>query len=111
MRQKKTGRPVRFELTEQTREAVDDYIRAAGKKPGQFLFAGRRSCGRAISTRQYDPACLAHWIAGIWLDPSFFGTHSLRRTKATLIYRRIPKRKWLEHPPTFTGNSLLPMAV
>ena len=41
VRQKKTGRPVRFELTEQTRQAVDDYIRAAGKKPGEFLFSGR----------------------------------------------------------------------
>jgi len=87
VRQKKTGRPVRFELTEQTREAVDDYIKAAGKKPGQFLFAGRHGCDRAISTRQYA-RLVAHWIAGIGLDPSFFGTHSLRRTKATLIYRR-----------------------
>src|ERR1700676_4568534 len=41
VRQKKTGRPVRFELTEQTRQAVDDYIKAAGKKPGEFLFSGR----------------------------------------------------------------------
>jgi len=42
VRQKKTGRPVRFELTEQARLALDDYIRAAGKKPGEFLFTGRR---------------------------------------------------------------------
>src|SRR5438874_3971249 len=41
VRQKKTGQPVRFELTEQTREAVDDYLRAAGKHPGEFLFSGR----------------------------------------------------------------------
>jgi integrase len=52
VRQKKTGQPVRFEMTEQTREAV------------------------------------CRWIASIGLDPSFFGTHSLRRTKATPIYRR-----------------------
>jgi hypothetical protein len=37
-RQKKTGRAVRFELTEQTRQAVDDYIKTAGKKPGEYLF-------------------------------------------------------------------------
>src|SRR5262245_40828985 len=43
VRQRKTGRPVRFELTEQTRQAIDDYIRIAGKKSGEFLFAGRRS--------------------------------------------------------------------
>src|SRR5467141_4737436 len=40
VRQKKTGQPVRFELTEQTRQAVDDYIRVAGKKPGESLFVG-----------------------------------------------------------------------
>jgi integrase len=42
VRQKKTGRPVKFELTEQSREAVDNYLRASGKKPGQFLFASHR---------------------------------------------------------------------
>ena len=88
VRQKKTGQPVRFELTEQTREAVDAYLRAAGKKPGQLLFAGRRGSGTAMSTRQYA-RLVSKWVAGIGLDPSFFGTHSLRRTKATLIYRRI----------------------
>ena len=87
VRQKKTGQPVRFEMTEQTREAVDDYIRAANKKPGQHLFTGRRGCDRAITTRQYA-RLVGKWIASIGLDPSLFGTHSLRRTKATLIYRR-----------------------
>ena len=42
VRQKKTGRPVRFELTEQTRQAIDEYVRLTCKKPGDFLFAGRR---------------------------------------------------------------------
>src|SRR5215468_7727793 len=41
VRQKKTGRPVKFELTDQTRQAVDDYIKATDKKPGEFLFSGR----------------------------------------------------------------------
>jgi len=53
VRQKKTGQPVRFEMTEQTREAVDSYIAAANKKPGEFLFAGRRRGDRPITTRQY----------------------------------------------------------
>jgi integrase len=87
VRQKKTGRPVKFELTDQTREAVDNYLRASGKKPGQFLFTGRRGPARNITTRQYA-RLLSHWIAGVGLDPKLFGTHSLRRTKATLIYRR-----------------------
>ena len=87
VRQKKTGRPVKFELTEQTRQAVDDHLRAALKKPGQFLFNGRRGADQGMTTRQYA-RLLSKWIAGIGLDPHFFGTHSLRRTKATLIYRR-----------------------
>jgi integrase len=87
VRQKKTGHPVKFELTEQTREAVDLYIRTAGKRPGEFLFTSRRNPERCKSTRQCA-RLVSEWIEGIGLDPHFFGTHSLRRTKATLIYRR-----------------------
>jgi integrase len=87
VRQKKTGRPVKFELTDQTRQAVDDYLAAVGKKPGEFLFTSRRDPGRFVSTRQYA-RLVADWIASIGLDPRVFGTHSLRRTKATLIYKR-----------------------
>ena len=74
-------------LTEQTRQAVDDYIKAADKKPEEFLFGGRGDHGRCMTTRQYA-RLVSSWIAMISLDPHFFGTHSLRRTKATLIYRR-----------------------
>jgi integrase len=87
VRQKKTGRPVKFELTDHTREAVDDYLKAAHKRPGEFLFAGRRGMGQCMTTRQYA-RLVSEWIASIGLDPKLFGTHSLRRTKATLIYRR-----------------------
>ena len=87
IRQKKTGRPVRFELTDQTRMAIDEYLRLTERKPGQFLFAGRGNDARGLTTRQY--ARLVHeWVASIGLDPAKFGTHSLRRTKAVLIYRR-----------------------
>jgi integrase len=85
VRQRKTGRPVRFELSEQTRQAVDDYLRATGKRPGEFLFTGRRGPDRNMTTRQYARLT---WIGSVGLDPRLFGTHSLRRTKATLIYRR-----------------------
>ena len=87
VRQKKTGRPVRFELTEQTRQAVDEYLRATNKKPGDFLFAGRRGPQKSITTRQYA-RLVSDWIGSVGLDPRLYGTHSLRRTKATLIYRR-----------------------
>ena len=87
VRQRKTRRPVKFELTEQTRQAVEDYLRASGKNPGEFLFSGRRQGDHCMTTRQYT-RLVAEWIGSIGLDPRLFGTHSLRRTKATLIYRR-----------------------
>jgi len=87
VRQRKTSRPVRFELTEQTRQALDDYIKVAGRKTGEFLFSSRRRAGQGMTTRQYA-RLVNEWIASIGLDPTLFGTHSLRRTKATLIYRR-----------------------
>jgi integrase len=86
VRQRKTGRPVRFALTEQTRQAIDKYIRLTGKKSGDFLFTGRRP-DQSMTTRQYARH-LADWLTGIGLDPHFYGSHSLRRTKGTLIYRR-----------------------
>jgi integrase len=83
IRQKKTGRPVRFELTDQTRSAVGDYLRMTGLRSGQFLFAGRGDGSHGLTTRQY--ARLVHeWVASIGLDPAKFDTHSLRRTKAVL---------------------------
>lgn len=85
--QRKTGRPVKFEITEQTRKSIDDYLQVARNLSGDFLFTGRRGEDQHLSTRQYA-RLLQGWIAGIDLDPTLFGTHSLRRTKATLIYRR-----------------------
>jgi len=87
VRQRKTRRPVKFELTEQTRQAVEDYLRASGKKPGEVMFSGRRQGDHCMKTRQYARV-VAEWIGSIGLDPRLFGTHSLRRTKPTLIYRR-----------------------
>ena len=87
IRQKKTGQPVRFELTEQTRQTIDEYLRTNGKRPGEFLFTGRRGSRPSMTTRQY-PRLVSEWVASIGLDPHVFSTHSLRRTKATLIYRR-----------------------
>lgn len=87
VRQKKTGRPVKFEITEQTRQSVDDYLRVSGRVPGEFLFTGRRGKDRCLTTRQYA-RLVSQRIASIGLNALLFGTHSLRRTKATLIYRR-----------------------
>ena len=86
VRQRKTGRPVRFEITEQTRQAIDDYLSQRIGGSGQYLFPGRGSAGH-LTTRQYA-RLLGEWLAMIGLDPCFYGTHSLRRTKATLIYKK-----------------------
>jgi integrase len=85
VRQKKTGHPVRFEITEQTRQALDDYIRIESRQRGEFLFRGRKGLGSCLTTRQYA-RLVSEWVESCGLDPSLFGTHSLRRTKATMIY-------------------------
>jgi len=64
VRQKKTGQPVRFEVTEQTRQAVDDYLLVANRKRGEFLFAAQRQPDQGLSTRQYA-RLVGDWIRGI----------------------------------------------
>ncbi len=86
IRQRKTGRPVKFELTEQTCQSIDELVAASRPAPGEFLFRGQRR-GSHLTTRQYA-RLLCEWLSMIGLDPALFGTHSLRRTKATLIYRK-----------------------
>lgn len=85
--QRKTQRPVQFELTEPTRLAVAAWIEKAHLRSEQNLFPSRIAGAPHISTRQY--ARLVHkWIEATGLDSSAYGTHSMRRTKATLIYKR-----------------------
>jgi hypothetical protein len=72
VRQKKTGRPVKFELTEATRQAVDDYVRAANRKSGSYLFTGRRKAESSLTSRQYA-RLLSEWVGSIGLDPHQFG--------------------------------------
>src|ERR1700684_3770328 len=74
VRQKKTGRPVRFELSEQTRQSVDDYLKAAGKRPGEFLFPGRRGPDRNMTTRQYA-RLVSEWIGSVGLGSRMVCTH------------------------------------
>jgi integrase len=85
--QKKTQRPVQFEITEQTRDAVGAWITAARLKPEQYLLPSRMSASPHLSTRQYS-RIVGAWAGSIGLDPAAYGTHSMRRTKPTLIYRR-----------------------
>jgi integrase len=85
--QKKTKRPVQFEISDQTRLAIRDLITQFNLTPSRFLFPSRMSSSPHLSTRQYAKI-VKDWVADIGLDPYAYGTHSLRRTKATLIYRR-----------------------
>jgi len=85
--QQKTQRPVQFEITEQTREAVAKWIERTRLKPEDYLFPSRLRQSPHLSTRQYA-RIVNRWVREIGLDPAGYGTHSLRRTKASLIYRR-----------------------
>jgi site-specific recombinase XerC len=85
--QQKTSRPVQFEITESTRTALTDWIRLSGLASDDFLFPSRVHASPHLSTRQYA-RIVDSWVEEIGLDPAAYGTHSIRRTKPSLIYRR-----------------------
>jgi integrase len=85
--QQKAQRPVQFEITEHTREALAVWIRRSNLRSDDFLFSSRLHASPHLSTRQYA-RIVRHWVNEIGLDPAACGTHTLRRTKASLIYRR-----------------------
>jgi integrase len=85
--QRKTKRPVQFEITSQTQIAIRKLMAKDQLESDQFLFQSRRKASPHISTRHYAKL-LKDWVEEIGLDPYAYGTHSMRRTKATLIYRR-----------------------
>ena len=78
---------IQFEITSAARDAVQKWIKTAGLRSDDFLFPSRIHDSPHLGTRQYA-RILEGWVEEIGLDPSEFGTHSMRRTKATLIYRR-----------------------
>ena len=85
--QQKTSRPVQFEITQPTRDAVSDWIKEAKLGQDDYLFASRIHESPHIGTRQYA-RMVDSWVTEIGLNPSEYGTHSMRRTKSSLIYRR-----------------------
>jgi hypothetical protein len=85
--QQKTQRPVQFEITEPTRDAVSAWIKKSALNSDDFLFPSRIQESPHLSTRQYD-RFVDSWVQLLGLDTTSYGTHTLRRTKATLIYRR-----------------------
>ena len=85
--QQKTQRPVQFEITEPTRDSLSAWIQSANIKNSEFIFPSRIHNAPHITLRQYA-RIVQHWVTEIGLDPANYGTHSMRRTKVTLIYRR-----------------------
>ena len=85
--QQKTHQPVQFEITEQTRESISNWINHAELMSDEYLFKSRNRSSCHLSTRQYA-RLVDNWVRDIGLDPSEYGTHSMRRSKASLIYRR-----------------------
>ncbi len=85
--QSKTQRPVQFEVSEGTRDSISKWLFAPEMHGGAYLFPSRFQHGPHVSTRQYA-RLVRDWVSAIGLDPSGYGTHSLRRTKAAQIYRK-----------------------
>jgi integrase len=85
--QKKTGRSVRFEITEESRSSIEAWLPTLRTTGSRYLFPSRLHNSPHISIRQY--ARLVHrWVETIGLEPASYGTHSMRRTKAAQIYRK-----------------------
>ncbi len=85
--QHKTQRPVHFEISAETRAAVERWIQEDELSPDGYLFPSRQSGGDHLSTRQYA-RIVTGWIEEVGLERGRYGTHTMRRTKASLIYRR-----------------------
>ena len=85
--QQKTQQPVQFEITKQTRDAISNLVDNARLSNNDYLFQSQRLNSPHLSTRQY--ARIVHsWVSEVGMDSAAYGTHSLRRTKASLIYQR-----------------------
>ena len=85
--QQKTRSPVRFEITSASRRSIETWIDAAQLSDTGFLFPSRQQSSQHLSLRQYS-RILREWVRRAGLNPAMYGTHSMRRTKATLIYRQ-----------------------
>jgi integrase len=101
--QQKTRRPVQFEITEPTRDSVLAWIAHSKLKPEDFLFPTRIHASPHLSTRQYA-RIVDSWVQQLGLDAMSYGTHTLRRTKATLIYRRTKNLRAVQLLPAARSN-------
>jgi integrase len=93
--QQKTVRPVQFEITEPTREAISTWIKDAQLRSEDFLFSSRIHQSPHPGNRPYA-RIVDNWVQQIGLDQAAYGTHSMRRTKVSLIYRRTKNRRAIQ---------------
>ena len=105
--QQKTTQPVQFEITEGTRESITDWLSLCGASGADYLFPSRISTSPHLSTRQYA-RIVERWVSDIGLDSGLYGTHSLRRTKPTLIYKRTRNLRAVQ---LFLGHTKLESTV
>ena len=105
--QQKTGHPVQFESTVLTREAVTARVRLAGIRHDGYLFHSRCHASPHLSTRQYS-RIVHRWVEQAGLDSQSYGTHTMRRTKAALIYRRT---KYLRAVQILLGHTKIESTV
>ncbi len=85
--QQKTGRPVQFEITDACPESLLAWLQKRGNRSDDWLFPSRSKHGEHLTTRQYG-RLVDDWVAMIGLNPGNYGTHSMRRTKVALIYKK-----------------------
>lgn len=84
--QQKTGRPVQFELMADARTSLLAWLERRGGTVDDFAFPSRVDHAGHLSTRQYA-RLVDEWVSAIGLGREDYGTHSLRRTKASIIYK------------------------
>lgn len=85
--QRKTGRPVQFELLDCARASLTDWLTRRGGLVTDFAFPSRCDLAAHLSTRQYA-RLVDEWVEAVGLRREEYGTHSLRETKAALIYKQ-----------------------
>jgi len=105
--QRKTGQPVKFEVTKATQEALKLWIDHSGLSHRDYLFPSSHRPGEHLTARHYG-RIVKSWVQSIGLDPRDYGSHSMRRTKPTLIYR---KTKNIRAVQLFLGHTKLDSTV
>ena len=85
--QRKTGRPVQFEITDQTRRSLSDWLQVRKLSASEWIFPSRMRLNHHLSTRQYA-RLVKQWVDLLGLDSASYATHSIRRTKVALLYRK-----------------------